>query len=37
MMIIDVSKLNIQYLKLVEENFTYEVNQLNIQNELYSK
>jgi hypothetical protein len=28
MMIIDVSKLNIQYLKLVEENFTYEMNQL---------
>ena len=24
----DVSKLSVEYLKLVEENFTYEMNQL---------
>ena len=28
MMIMDVSKLSVQYLKLLEENFNYEVNQL---------
>jgi hypothetical protein len=28
MMIMDVSKLSVEYLKLVEENFNYEVNQL---------
>ena len=28
MMMMDVSKLSVEYLKLVEENFTYEMNQL---------
>ena len=27
MMIMDVSKLSVEYFKLLEENFTYELNQ----------
>ena len=28
MMVMDVSKLSVEYLKLLEENFNYEVNQI---------
>ena len=36
MMIMDISKLNVEYLKVLEENCNYEIS-VKIQNELYSK